>query len=90
MTDRGGTDAVEQLRAGDERHPKAGHGQQDSAVARIVLHIMDAALDRADGDCISDEERFQARLDGEEPAELFECHKLSKRHANGAVPPFPD
>jgi hypothetical protein len=52
---------------------------------------MDAALDGADGDGIGYEERFQARLDGEEPAELAECHhKLSKRQVNGAVPPFPD
>jgi hypothetical protein len=52
---------------------------------------MDAALDRSDGDRIGDEERLQACLDGEEPAELAECdHKLSKRQVNGAVPPFPD
>ena len=52
---------------------------------------MDATLDRSDGDGIGDQERFKARLDGEEPAELAECdHKLSKRQVNGAVPPFPD
>jgi hypothetical protein len=52
---------------------------------------MGTALDRADSDCVSDEERLQTRLDGEEPAELTEFrHMLSKRHANGVVPPFPD
>jgi hypothetical protein len=29
---------------------------------------MDAAFDRADRDCVGDEERLQSRLDGEEPA----------------------
>jgi hypothetical protein len=52
---------------------------------------MNAALDRADCDCISNEERLQTRLDGKEPAKLAECrHMLSKRHVNGVVPPFPD
>jgi hypothetical protein len=84
-------DAVEQLGAGDKRHAKASGGEQDSTVSRIVLQIMHTALDRADGDGIGDQERFQACLDGEEPADLAECrHKLSKRQVNGAVPPFPD
>jgi hypothetical protein len=29
---------------------------------------MNAALDRADRDCVGDEKRLQTRLDGEEPA----------------------
>jgi hypothetical protein len=91
MADRCGSNAVEQFGTGDKRHAEASCGEQDSAVPWIVLHIMDAAFYRADGDGISDEERFQACLDGEEPAKLAECdHKLSKRQVNGAVPPFPD
>jgi hypothetical protein len=89
-TGRRGTDAVDQLGTGDERHAKAGHGQQDSAVPWIILHIVGAALDRAKSDGIGDEKRLEARLDGEQSADLLERHMLSKRHANGAVPPFPD
>jgi hypothetical protein len=91
MTDRCGTNAVEQLRTSDKWYAKASRREQDSTVSGIVLHIMDATLDRSDGDGIGDQERFKARLDGEEPAELAECdHRLSKRQVNGAVPPFPD
>ena len=50
-----------------------------------------SALDRADGNRISDEIGFQTRLDDEQSADLAKLgHWLSKRHANGAVPPFPD
>jgi len=51
---------------------------------------MGSALDRADGNGIGDEKRLEARLDGEQSAKFLERHRLSKRHANGAVPPFPD
>jgi hypothetical protein len=52
---------------------------------------MDAALDRSDSDRVSDEIGLKTGLDGEQPADLAKtCHWLSKRHANGAVPPFPD
>jgi len=52
---------------------------------------MDAAFDRADGDRVSHEIRFQACLDDKQATDLPKhLHWLSKRHANGAVPPFPD
>jgi hypothetical protein len=52
---------------------------------------MDASFDGTHGDGISHEIRLKPRLDGEKPADLRECcHKLRKRHLDGAVPPFPD
>jgi hypothetical protein len=89
-TGRRGTDAVDQLGAGDEWHTKASHSQQDTAAPRIILYVMRPALDRAESDGIGDEKRLEARLDGEQSANLLERHMFSKRHANGAVPPFPD
>jgi hypothetical protein len=52
---------------------------------------MDAPFDRANGDGVSHQIRFQARLDDKQATDLAKLrHWLSKRHANGAVPPFPD
>jgi hypothetical protein len=52
---------------------------------------VDAAFDRAERDCIGDQPRFRARLDGEQPGDLAaHRHKLIKPRANPAVPPFPD
>ncbi|HET9399095.1 MAG TPA: hypothetical protein VFO45_09790 [Sphingomicrobium sp.] len=84
-------DTVEQLCTRDERHAEAGGRQEQPAIAGIVLKIMDTALDRADGNGIGDQERFQACLDDEQATDFLEAiHWLRKRHANGAVPPFPD
>ena len=55
--------AVEQFGAGNERDAEAGEGQQDAAIAGIVLHVMNAALDRSDRDRVGDEKRLQTRLD---------------------------
>jgi hypothetical protein len=50
---------------------------------------MHAALDRADGDRIGHEESLKPGLDREQSGKLTQHrHKLSKRRANGAVPPF--
>jgi hypothetical protein len=65
---RGGADAIEQLGSSDERHAKARHRQQHSAIARIVLHVVDTALDGANRDRVGDEERLQARLDRKQSA----------------------
>jgi hypothetical protein len=52
---------------------------------------VDATLDRADGNGISDQIRFEARLDDKQATEFAKLrHWLIKRHADGAVPPFPD
>jgi hypothetical protein len=65
MTDRCRANAVEQLRTSDKRHAEASCGEQNATNARIVLHIMDAALNRADAYGISDKIRLKTRLDGE-------------------------
>jgi hypothetical protein len=86
-----GPDAVEQLCAGDERDAQAGGGQDQSGIAGIILQIMDAPFDGADRDRISYQKRLQARLDDKQATDLSKhLHCLIKRHANGAVPPFPD
>jgi hypothetical protein len=67
---RRGADAVEQLCAGDERDAEAGTGQDQSAVSRIALKVVDASFDGAHGDRICDEIRLEARLDDEQAANL--------------------
>jgi hypothetical protein len=49
-----GPDAIEQLGPGDERNAETGSRQQHASIAWIILHIVDAAFDRADGDGIGD------------------------------------
>jgi hypothetical protein len=52
---------------------------------------MHAAFDGADRNRVSDEIGLKAGLDDKQPADVTNSrHWLSKRHANGAVPPFPD
>ena len=86
-----GPNAIEQLRPGDERHAKASRRKHHTGVARVVLHVVDAALAGADGYGIGDEIRFQARLDDKQAADFAKLrHWLSQRRMNGAVPPFPD
>ena len=57
--------AVQQFRSGDERNPEASGCKQHAAIAGIVLHIMDTALDRPDGDGIGHQIRLEAGLDDE-------------------------
>jgi hypothetical protein len=50
---------------------------------------MQAALDCADGNRIGHQERLGPGLDREQSGESkTHAHWLSKRHANGCVPPF--
>jgi hypothetical protein len=63
-------DAVEQLSAGDERHTQAGRGEDQAGVTRIILQIMDASLDGADGDRVGYEIRFQTRLDDKQATDF--------------------
>jgi hypothetical protein len=52
---------------------------------------MDAAFDRSDRNGVCDEIGFKTGLDDKQSADLSKLrHWLSKRQANGAVPPFPD
>ena len=62
---------IQQFGAGDEHHASAHHRQQDPRIAGIDFHIMTAALDRADGDRISHQERLEAGLDGEQSGETL-------------------
>jgi len=63
---------VEQLSAGDEDDPGAGKGEQPAAEPRIDFHIVTAPLDRAERNGVDHQPRFEARLDGEKPADLAE------------------
>jgi hypothetical protein len=82
--------AVQKLCSSDKGYTEAGKRQQNAAIARVILHIVDAALDRPDGDCIGHQIRFEACLDREESGEALQhIHSLSKRWANGGVPPLP-
>ncbi len=63
---------IEQFAAGQEDHAGAAQGQHNPHRAGILREIMLAALDRADGDRIGDEERLEAGFDGEESGEAFE------------------
>ena len=65
-----GPDAVEQLGPGDEWYAEAGGSQQDASIAGIILHVVDAALDRSDGDRVGDKIGLKARLDDKQSADL--------------------
>jgi hypothetical protein len=83
--------AIDELRAGNKRNAEARQREQYAAVARIILHIVHAALDRSDGDGIGHQIRLEAGLDDEQSGEALQhdYQSLSKRRANGSVPPFP-
>jgi len=83
--------AVEQFRSGDEWNPEASGRKQHAAIAGIVLHIMDTPLDCSDGNRIGHEIRLEAGLDDEQSGEALQhgYQSLSKRRANGSVPPIP-
>ena len=85
-----GPDAVEQLGASDERYPEAGREQQHAAAPRIALHVMDAALDRTDGNRIGDQIGFKAGLDDEQSAKFLQADH-GKPNAMKVAPfrPFP-
>ena len=65
-----GPHAVKQLPACNEWNAETRSGQHDAGIPRIVLHVMDAALDGANGDRICDEIGLQARLDDKQSADL--------------------
>ena len=69
-----GPDAVQQLGPGDEWHAEAGGSQQNASVAGIILHVVDAAFDRADGDRVGDKIGLKARLDDKQSADLAKFH----------------
>jgi hypothetical protein len=62
-------DRIDQLGPGDERHAKAGQRQHHAGIARILVHIVKPALDRADGDRICNEQRLGPGLDREQAGE---------------------
>jgi hypothetical protein len=64
--------AVQKLRSGYERDAEAGEGEQHAAIARINLHIMNAALDGAEGDGVGDQIRLQAGLDHEQATDFLQ------------------
>jgi hypothetical protein len=52
---------------------------------------MAAAFDRAESQRVDDQPNLGTGFDGEQPGNsVAHCHWLIKRHANRAVPPFPD
>jgi hypothetical protein len=82
-------DRIEQFGAGDEHHASAQHGQHGARPAGNRLKVMAAAFGGADGNGVDHQEGFEPRLDGEQTRDLqTHGHRLSKRRANGAVPPF--
>jgi hypothetical protein len=85
-----GPDAIEQLGPRDERDAETGSRQQHAAIAWIILHIVDAALNCADGDGIGDEIGLKARLDDKQSADLAKLHH-GKSNAIGMAlfRPFP-
>jgi hypothetical protein len=46
-----------------------------------------AALDRAQGDGIDHQPRLEARLDGEQPADLLHSHSLTLQRTSGRFEP---
>jgi hypothetical protein len=64
-------DRIDQLGPGDERDAEAGESQHDPGIARILIHIMQPALDRSDGDGISHEKRLRPGLDREQAGEAM-------------------
>jgi len=83
-------DAVEQLGPGDERNAKTGNRQQHAAIARIILHVMGAAFDRADGDGIGHQEGLKARLDDKQSTDLAKFrHGKSNATGMALFRPFP-
>jgi hypothetical protein len=71
---RGGPYRIKQLGADQEDDAGAGKRQQQSADAGVGLEIVDATLDRAQGDRISHQPRLGASLDREQPAN-FVTHR---------------
>ena len=62
---------IEQFRARDKHHAGAYDRQQKPGVSRIDIHIMAAALDRADRDRVNHRERLEPGLDGEQSGETL-------------------
>ena len=83
--------AIEQFRSGYERHAEASQRKQHSTVPRIILHVVNSALDRPDGNRIGHQIRLEAGFDDEQSGEALQhgYQSLSKRRANGSVPPIP-
>jgi hypothetical protein len=83
-------DAVEQLGSGNEWNAETGNRQQHAAIARIILHIVSAAFDRADGDGIGHKESLKACLDDKQSTDLAKLHH-GKSNATGMAlfRPFP-
>jgi hypothetical protein len=73
---RRGPDRIEQFTAGEEDDAGAAQGEQQAAAAGELLHVMLAALDRADGDRVNHQERLEPGLDGEQSGDTLE-------HAHG-------
>jgi len=67
----GRPDRIEQLGAGEEHHAGAHYRQQQARIAGIDFHVVAPALDRADGDRISHQERLEAGLDGEQAGDTL-------------------
>jgi hypothetical protein len=63
---------VEKLGASNEHHACAEQGKHPAEGAGVDLHIMLAAFDSADSDCINDEIRLEPRLDGEQSGETLQ------------------
>jgi len=68
-----GLDRIDQLGPGDEGHAKTGQRQHIARIARILVDVVKPALDRPDGDRISEEQRLGAGLDREQAGEA-EAH----------------
>jgi hypothetical protein len=63
---------IEQFGARDEHHAGAQQRHHHTQIAGIDFDEMAPALDRADGDCIDDEECLEPGLDDEQSGEAFQ------------------
>jgi hypothetical protein len=69
---------IEQFATGKEHDARAGQRQEIAAEAWIDLHVVAAAFDRAEGDGIDHQPRFEACLDDEESTDLAQhAHSLT-------------
>jgi hypothetical protein len=85
-----GTHRIKQLRPGDEHHASAGEGEDHAARSRIKLDVVTRTFDCADGDCIDDQPRLQARLDREESPDFVQHrHSLTVERVIRGFEPFP-
>jgi hypothetical protein len=89
---RGCSNRIQQLGTRKKNNAGAGKRQQPAHEPRIDFEIVAAALHGAKRDCIDDQPRFEARLDGEKPTyfpkQLLISESLRLQRANNGFEPF--